>query len=102
MSTWLIDQAMGYIADYQPSCTEITLPYTPSKTGLLLVMLRGTYTGRIVQSYNNTKPAVVDGYNANGGYVTGVLFVQKNVQVSLREQINIQSVQYYFVPLSLS
>lgn len=82
-------------------CTEVTLPYTPTCNGLMIVQLRASGTGRVYETYNGTTPGLLDGYNTSGNYLSTVLFCVKGTQVSVLGRSNVQSSSqhYYFIPI---
>lgn len=79
------------------TCTQVTLPYTPTKNGLLLFAITPSTTGRVFVTLNNAVPTIVDGYQVTGGYVNGVVFVQKGQAVSAATSGNLGGITVYFV-----
>ena len=84
----------------QPTtCTNVSLPFTPTSNGLLIVLFRANAQGRVYELYNNTRPTIVDAYQIAGGYSVATLFVWKGLQVSVSSSANIMNHDYYFIPL---
>lgn len=80
--------------------TQVALPYTPPCNGLLLAFVRGNAAGRSYVSLNNATPTLIDNYQATQGYYTQVVFVEKDLTVSVASSYNILgNVQYWFIPL---
>lgn len=82
-----------------PTCTVITLPYTPAENGLILAMLRANTTGRAYVIYSNTSPVIIDAYQTAGGYFNGVLFATSGQQIAETASVNVSDKAYYFVSL---
>lgn len=80
--------------------TQVALPYTPPCNGLLLAFVRGNAAGRSYVSLNNATPTLIDNYQVNQGYYTQVVFVKKDLTVSVASSYNLYgNVQYWFIPL---
>lgn len=82
-----------------PSCTQITLPYTPTKNGICLCLLRASAAGRAYVTLNNATPNIIDGYQTAGGYINAVVFVTKGQTVSAATSANLGDLAMYFVSL---
>lgn len=81
------------------SVKEVTLPFTPTSNGLLLVLIRAVNQGRFYVAYSNATPGLVDAYQVASGYTTAVSFVEKGKQVAQTDSINLQQKFFYFVSL---
>lgn len=81
------------------SVKEVTLPFTPTSNGLLLVLIRAVNQGRFYVSYSNATPGLADAYQVAGGYTTAVSFVEKGKQVAQTDSMNLQQKFFYFVSL---
>lgn len=79
------------------SCTQVTLPYTPSSNGLLIGLIRTSAQGRAYVSLSNATPNLMDGYQVAQGYFTGVVFVASGQKVSVSGTSNVYQQLYYFV-----
>lgn len=82
-----------------PSCTQITLPYTPTKNGICLCLLRASAAGRAYVTLNNATPNIIDGYQVAGGYINGAVFATKGQTISVASSSNMQDLAMYFVSL---
>lgn len=81
------------------SVKEVTLPFTPTSNGLLLVLIRAVNQGRFYVAYSNATPGLVDAYQVASGYTTAVSFVEKGKQVAQTDSMNLQQKFFYFVSL---
>lgn len=80
-------------------CDTVTLPYTPTANGLMIVLIRSASSARTYQSFTNTLPTLVDNYGVSDAYWSQVVYVQRGKQVALSTQSNIKSATYYYIPL---
>lgn len=83
------------------SCTQVTLPYTPSSNGLLIGLIRTSAQGRAYVTLNNATPNLMDGFQVLQGYFTGVTFVTKGNKVTVSRTYNVYQQLYYFIPIAL-
>lgn len=77
----------------------VTLPFTPRKTGILLCLMRCNSQGRVYVTLNGATVTIIDGYNTAQGYVSAIVGVTKNVQVSQTGSSNLQNVSFSYKSL---
>lgn len=77
----------------------VTLPFTPRETGILLCLMRCNSQGRAYITLNGATVTIVDGYNVGEGYVSGIVGVTKNVQVSQLISSNVRNVSFSYKSL---
>lgn len=89
--------ATGTIFGKATSVSVVTLPFTPTHDGILIVIVRANTQGRVYQVLTNTLPAVADGYQAATGFINAAVYVEAGKQVALQEQSNVYDAQYFLL-----
>lgn len=87
----------GGILIGKPTCAQIGLPYTPTKSGLLIVSMRAQVAGRVYITFSNAAPTIADGNQVSGGYVNSVHFCNGGTEINATSSHNLYEVQYYYV-----
>ena len=81
----------------QPEYERVFFPFTPTKPGILLTLIRAQAQGRVYIGLSNAVPTMTDGWTVSDGYINGVHFCNANAQVSITDSSNMISYLAYYV-----